>query len=188
MEPKPLEFKTPKHLDQWLEKHHATQTELWIRMFKKASGVPSVDWNNCVETVLVWGWIDGIRKSLDEVSFVQRFTPRKAKSMWSKKNCGIVEKLIAEGRMQPAGLAHVEAAKADGRWDRAYAGPATAGVPENFRAAPKKDAPATKFYATLNTQNLFDIYHRLHTARTPELRAKRIAAFVERLAEGRAFH
>ncbi|HEY1088740.1 MAG TPA: YdeI/OmpD-associated family protein [Archangium sp.] len=185
---KPIAFKTTKDLDQWLQKHHATETELWIRMYKKASGVQSVDWNDCVETVLAWGWIDGIRKSLDEVSFVQRFTPRKAKSTWSKKNCGIVEKLIAEGRMQPSGLAHVESAKADGRWERAYAGPATAEVPEDFLAALKKNAAAKKFYATLNKTNLFSIYHRLHTARTPELRAKRITAIVSRLAEGKAFH
>lgn len=181
-------FKNPGELERWLKKHHETETELWVRMYKKASGIPSIDWQQCVEVVLCWGWIDGIRRSLDEVSFIQRFTPRRAKSIWSKKNCALVERLIAEGRMQPSGLAHVEAAKKDGRWDRAYESPASMEVPADFLAALKKNAAAKKFYATLNRQNLYAIYHRLHTARTEETRKRRIAAMVAQLAEGKRFH
>jgi uncharacterized protein YdeI (YjbR/CyaY-like superfamily) len=181
-------FKNQQELERWLKANHASETELWVRMYKKGSGIPSVDWKDCVEVVLCWGWIDGIRRSLDEVSFIQRLTPRRARSMWSKKNCAIVERLIADGRMQPSGLAHVESARRDGRWDAAYESPASMVVPEDFLAALKKNAAAKKFYATLNRQNQYAIYHRLHAARTAETRQKRIAAMVAQLAEGKRFH
>lgn len=181
-------FKTPAELEKWLAANHKTETELWVRMFKKGSGTPSVDWNDCVIAALSWGWIDGIRKSHDEVSFIQRFTPRRAKSSWSKKNRDHAERLISEGRMQPSGLAHVEAARKDGRWDNAYAGSADMVIPEDFLAALKKSAAAKKFYDTLNRQNLFVIYHRLHSAKREDTRKKRIADMVARLARGEAFH
>jgi len=112
-------FETPAQFDQWLRLNHATEQVLWIRIFKKASGSVSVTWDDCVVVALAWGWIDGQRKSLDEVSFLQRLTPRRAKSNWSRRNTEHVERLIASGRMQPAGLAQVEAARQDGRWERA---------------------------------------------------------------------
>lgn len=115
-------------------------------------------------------------------------TPRRPKSVWSKKNCEHVERLIAEGRMQPSGLAHVESAKKDGRWDQAYAGSADMVIPDDFLKALKKSAAAKKTYATLNRANLYAIYHRLHTAKTPQTRASRIATMIDTLARGERFH
>ncbi|MEZ4750392.1 MAG: hypothetical protein R3B54_07130 [Bdellovibrionota bacterium] len=125
-------FATPKALGAWLKKNHQSETELWVRIYKKGSGRPSVDWSDCVVEAIAWGWIDGQRKSLDEASFVQRLTPRRPKSNWSKKNKDHAERLIAEGRMQAAGLAHVKAAKKDGRWEKAYEGSATMKIPKDF--------------------------------------------------------
>lgn len=188
MPSEPKSFATLAELDAWLKKNHAKESELWVRMFKKGSGTPSVDWGDCVIAGLTWGWIDGQRKTFDEVSFIQRITPRRAKSTWSKKNREHAERLIAEGRMQPAGLAHVEAARADGRWDAAYAGSAEMEIPEDFLKELKKNHAAAAFFATLNRQNLFAIYHRLHNAKRPETRAKRVMAIIAQLAEGKAFH
>ncbi len=184
----PLSFATPRDLEAWLAVNHARATELWIRMFKKASGVPSVAWEDCVVAMLAWGWIDGQRKALDEASFIQRFTPRRARSTWSQKNRVHAERLIADGRMQPAGLAQVEAARADGRWDQAYAGSAEMVIPDDFVAAVTKNRAAAKVFAALDRRNLFTIYHRLHTAKRPETRARRIAAMIAQLARGERFH
>ncbi len=114
-----LAFANSAKLQQWLQKNHASEPELWVRIYKKDSGTPSVDWNDCVVAAIAWGWIDGHKKSLDEASFLQRLTPRRPRSNWSQKNCAHAERLIAEGLMQPAGLAHVAAARADGRWAQA---------------------------------------------------------------------
>ena len=181
-------FATRRDLEKWLKANHQKETELWVRMYKKGSAVPSVTWEDCVQACLSWGWIDGLRRSLDDVSFVQRLTPRRPKSVWSKKNCEHAERLIAAGQMQPAGLAHVEAARADGRWEQAYAGSSEMVIPEDFLAALETNPQAKAFYATLNRQNQFAIYHRLQTAKRPETRAKRIADFVAQLAAGKRFH
>ena len=183
-----IPFATRDELEKWLKSHHASKRELWVRIFKKESGTPSVTWNDCVVVAIAWGWIDGQRKSLDDVSFVQRLTPRRAKSNWSKKNCEHAERLIAEGRMQPSGLVHVEAAQKDGRWEQAYAGSAEMVIPDDFLAAVKKNPAAKKFFAGLDRRNLYAIYHRVATAKRPETRQKRIAAIVAQLAEGKAFH
>ena len=114
-------FATPAEWDTWLAEHHATETELWIKHFKKASGIPSVNWEEAVIGALAWGWIDGVRHGLDGESYLQRFTPRRPKSPWSMKNRTHVDRLLTEGKMHPAGLAQVQAAKADGRWEAAYA-------------------------------------------------------------------
>ncbi len=176
-----LTFATPAHLSAWLEANHASATELWVRMYKKASGTPSVTWEDCVVACLAWGWIDGVRRSLDEVSFIQRLTPRRAKSNWSKKNCEHAERLIAAGLMQPSGLSHVEAALADGRWESAYAGSSDMVIPDDFLAALEQNADAKAFYGTLKRAQLFSIYHRIHTAKRPETRQKRIADILSRL-------
>lgn len=181
-------FPTLADLDAWLRAHHTKETELWVRVFKKGSGIVSVTWEDLVVAGLTWGWIDGLKRSLDETSFLQRMTPRRPKSVWSKKNCEHVERLIAEGRMQPSGLAHVESAKKDGRWDQAYAGSADMVIPDDFLKALKKSAAAKKTYATLNRANLYAIYHRLHTAKTPQTRASRIATMIDTLARGERFH
>ncbi|MGA9657623.1 MAG: YdeI/OmpD-associated family protein [Asticcacaulis sp.] len=186
--PEPIAFATPNDLSQWLANNHASATELWVRIYKKQSGTPSVTWEDCVIASLAWGWIDGHKRSLDEVSFLQRLTPRRAKSNWSKKNCEHVERLIAEGQMQPAGLVHIEAAKQDGRWESAYAGSADMVIPDDFLAALAKDPEAKAFFDTLNRTNLFAIYHRLHTAKKPETRAKRIIDIVQKLRRNERFH
>lgn len=184
----PRSFSDAAALLAWLAKNHASQTELWVRVFKKGSGEPSVTWEDCVLCGLTWGWIDGQKKSLDEVSFLQRMTPRRPKSGWSKKNCEHAERLIAEGRMQAPGLREVEAAKQDGRWEQAYAGSAEMVIPADFLAELNKHKKARLFFDSLNRANLFSIYHRLHTAKRPETRAKRMAAIIAQLEAGKAFH
>ncbi len=181
-------FKTPDQLENWLKLNHATTTELWVRIYKKASGTPTVTWGDCVVAALAWGWIDGQKKSLDEVSFLQRLTPRRAKSNWSKVNTEHAERLIATGRMQPAGLVHVEAARLDGRWEAAYAGSAQMVIPDDFLAALRENSAAQALFETLNRANLYSIYHRLQTAKRAETRQKRITQIVAQLASGKAFH
>ncbi|MGV3624155.1 MAG: YdeI/OmpD-associated family protein [Archangium sp.] len=177
-------FKTREDLELWLSKNHASETELYVRIYKKNSGTKSVTWNDVVLAVLCWGWIDGVKNSLDEVSFLQRITPRRPKSVWSKINRGHVERLIKEGRMQPQGLAHVDAAKADGRWDAAYAGSAEMVIPDDFLAALEKNRAAAKFYPTLKKASLYRIAWRLQNAKKPETRVKRIAKFIDELSRG----
>lgn len=184
----PRSFETPEALEAWLRLHHDSAQELWVRIFKKDSGTPSVNWEDCVVASIAWGWIDGLKRSLDEESFLQRLTPRRARSNWSKKNREHAERLIKEERMQPSGLAHVEAARKDGRWENAYAGSSEMVIPDDFLKELEKNGAAKKFFETLNRQNLFAIYHRLHTAKRPETRTKRIAAIVAQLATGKAFH
>ena len=178
-------FATTADLEKWLKANHDSQTELWVRMFKKGTGTPSVNWADCVVAALCWGWIDGQRKSLDEVSFIQRITPRRAKSTWSKKNCDIAQRLIDEGRMQPAGLKHIEAARQDGRWEKAYAGSSNMEIPEDFLKALRKNAVAKKQFASLDRRNLFAIYYRLHQAKKPETRLKRIDNMIAVLGSGK---
>lgn len=183
-----LPFKTPAELEKWLKKNHATETELWVRIYKKGTGVRSVTWDDCVLAGLAWGWIDGIRRAHDEESFIQRLTPRRPKSTWSKKNTEHAERLIAEGKMQAPGLAHVKAAREDGRWDVAYSGSKGMVIPNDFLKALKKNAAANKFYKTLDRRNLYSIYHRLHTAKRADTRKKRIDAIIVQLAAGKPFH
>ena len=177
-------FETPEQLHAWLRVHHASETELWVRIFKKATGQPSVTWDDCVVAAIAWGWIDGLRKSLDDTSFLQRLTPRRARSNWTQKNVQHAERLIEQGHMQAAGLAHVEAARSDGRWATAYAGSATMVMPEDFLAALQQDPAAHAFYATLKRQSQFTIYHRLHSAKRAETREKRMAELLAKLGRG----
>ena len=164
--------------------HHASETELWVRIYKKATGQPTVTWDDCVVAAIAWGWIDGLRNALDDTSFLQRMTPRRARSNWSQKIVNHAERLIAQGRMQAAGLAQVEAARSDGRWATAYAGSATMEMPEDFLAALQQDPAAHAFYATLKRQSLFTIYHRLHSAKRAETRQKRMAELLAKLGRG----
>ena len=183
-----LPFKTPAHLEKWLRKNHDSADELWVKIYKKDSGVPSVTWDDCVVACIAWGWIDGLKRSLDDDAYLQRVTPRRAKSKWSKRNREHAQRLIKEGRMQEPGLAQVEAAKSDGRWDEAYAGSADLEIPDDFYKALKKNRAAKKFFETLNRANLYAIYYRLHSAKRPETKARRIASIVEMLAKGETFH
>lgn len=180
----PIPFATPAAWGAWLADNHDTETEVWLLYHKKGSGVPSVDWQQAVVQALVWGWIDGIRKTLDETQWIQRFTPRKPGSSWSQINRAHAERLIAEGAMQPAGLRQVEIAHANGRWEAAYSG-CTAEIPQDFldalAAAPDGARAA---YAGLKARDRYAIYYRLTTAKRPETRAKRLAEFIDKLTKG----
>ena len=145
-------------------------------------------WTDCVVEAIRFGWIDGQKQSLDEASFLQRLSPRRKKSNWSARNRDHAIRLIAEGRMTAAGLAHVEAAKADGRWDNAYEGSATMTIPEDIRDALQSMPAAKAFFETLDRRNLFTIYHRLHTAKRPETRARRLAQILAQLDRGERVH
>ena len=151
---------------------------------KKASGVPSIDWQQAVVEALCWGWIDGVRKTLNDTQWVQRFTPRKPGSAWSLINIAHAERLMAEGRMQPAGLATIATAKANGAWDRAYSGGKGADLPQDFLDAATANPLAAQALQTLDTKTRYAIYYRTTTAKRPETRAKRIVEFVAKLAAG----
>ena len=180
-----LAFADQAALEEWLEAEHATAPGLYVRLAKKGSGVPSVTYAELVESALCFGWIDGRSQRLDETSYLQRITPRRPRSVWSQKNVAAVEALTAAGRMRPAGSAQVEAARADGRWERAYAGPATITVPDDLAAALAADPAAQQAFDGLDGRNRYAVLHRVATAATPQTRARRIAAVVTMLAEGR---
>src|SRR5688572_19797039 len=183
-----LSFADQAALEAWLEAEHLTAPGLYVKIAKKGSGVPSVNWEQMVEVLLCFGWIDGRANRLDERFYLQRITPRRAKSVWSAKNVATVERLIAEGRMRPAGLAAVTAAKADGRWERAYGGPKDITVPDDLAEALDAEPTVRAEFESLDGANRYAILWRVHTAATPATRAKRIAAAVELLREGRRIH
>lgn len=180
-------FRTAEAFETWLSKQHARETEVWLKVHKKDSGLPSVTTAEALEVALCWGWIDAIRKSFDEQSFLQRYTPRKAKSIWSQVNQTHIARLTAAGRMTPHGQAKVDAAKADGRWDAAYAPIRSASVetiPADLRAAINANPKARKTFEALGRMNLFALTFRTNNMKTPEGRAKKIAALVAMLARG----
>jgi uncharacterized protein YdeI (YjbR/CyaY-like superfamily) len=181
-------FEEPAQLDAWLHEHGSSETELWIKFAKKGSGIKSINYAEALDIALCHGWIDGLTRSVDEAYYSQRWTPRRPKSKWSKRNCGKVEELIAAGKMLPAGLAEIEKAKADGRWEAAYAGPATIEVPDDLTEALKANPKAAEFFKTLNSQNRYAVLLRIHDAKRPETRQRRIAQFVDMLAEGRKLY
>ena len=181
-------FATPLAFERWLARSHAKAPGIRIQMAKKSSGIRSINYAEALEIALCYGWIDGQSKSIDNEWFAQRFTPRRARSLWSKRNRDIVARLIDEGRMQPAGQAEIDRAKADGRWDAAYDSPANATVPEDLAAALRKSPRAKRFFESLNSQNRYAILHRLMTAKKPETRAKRLATFVAMLGEERKLY
>lgn len=185
---KTIAFAAPKEFSQWLKRNHATETELWVKIFKKRAGVPSVSWNEVVIETLCWGWIDGIKKPFDEMAYLQRITPRKAGSSWSKRNTEHVECLIREGRMEEPGLEQVRAAKADGRWKNAYAPASEMKVPADFLAALENRPKAKEFFDTLNKANVYAIAYRLATAKKPKTRAKRFEQLVDMLNRGEKLH
>src|SRR4051794_31542266 len=162
----------------WLELHYADSPGLWLRHAKKASGRASVTYDEALEVALCYGWIDGQKKSYDEASWLQKWTPRGAKSIWSKINREKALKLIESGQMKPAGVAAIERAKQDGRWDAAYDSHSTATVPSDLQAALNGNAEASAFFTTLNSTNRYAILFRIQTAKKPETRAKRIQEFI----------
>ena len=180
-------FRTEAAFQSWLRKNHARETEVWLRIYKKNSAVPSITPAEALDVVLCWGWIDGIRKSFDEASFLQRYTPRRAKSIWSQINRDHVARLTAAGRMTPQGQKQVDAAKADGRWDAAYAPIRSASkdsIPEDLRSAIEASPRARKTFRTLGRQNLFSLIFRTNNMKTAAGRAKKIAALVAMLERG----
>lgn len=181
------EFADEKSFYQWLGKHWDKEEELWIRIYKTRSGVPSITPAQAIDVVLCWGWIDGIRKGLDEQSFLQRYTPRGKKSVWSQVNVANVERLTKAGKMKAPGLAQVAAAKADGRWHKAYR-MTTTEAPAELLAAIRAEPKAQAMYETLSAQNRFSLTFRTLALKTEAGRKKRIAAFVEMLKKGEAIH
>ena len=180
-------FRTEAAFDAWLRTHHARETEIWLRIYKKGSGTPTVTHAQALDVVLCWGWIDGIRKSFDDKSFLQRYTPRRARSIWSQINRNHVRRLTAAGRMKPPGQQQIDAAKADGRWDAAYApmsAATPASIPDDLRAAIDANPRARKTFRTLGRQNLFALAFRTNNMKTPAGRARKIAALVAMLARG----
>jgi uncharacterized protein YdeI (YjbR/CyaY-like superfamily) len=180
-------FRTEAAFATWLRANHARETELWLKVHKKDSGLPSVTCAQALDVVLCWGWIDGIRKTFDERSFLQRYTPRRARSVWSQINRDHVARLTAAGRMTPHGQRQVDAAKVDGRWDAAYApirDATKATIPDDLRAAIDANPRARKTFRTLGRQNLFALAFRTNNMKTAAGRAKKIAALVAMLARG----
>jgi uncharacterized protein YdeI (YjbR/CyaY-like superfamily) len=180
------EFKTAAAFERWLKANHARESEVWIKLHKGKSGLPSITAKEAIDVALCWGWIDGIRKSFDDRSFLQRYSPRGGKSVWSQINRDNVERLIREGRMQPTGLAQVEAAKADGRWDKAYR--VSGEPPEDLLAAIEAEPEAMEMYLTLNAQNRFALTFRTLGMKTEAGRRKKIAGFVEMLKRGETIY
>ena len=184
-----LDVRSPKAWERWLDKNHASRDEgVWLMLPKKGNTESTLSYDDAVEIALCFGWIDGQGKRLDDAWTTQRFTPRRKRSVWSKLNTERASRLVAEGRMRPAGLAEIERAKDDGRWANAYEPPSTARVPDDFLEALGKNKKAAAFYATLTKRNTYPIVHRLQTAKKPETRAKRIAAIIEMFERGEKFY
>jgi uncharacterized protein YdeI (YjbR/CyaY-like superfamily) len=180
-------FRTEALFDTWLSRNHVRETEVWLRIYKKDSGVPTITNAQALDATLCWGWIDGIRKALDERSFLQRYTPRRARSVWSQINREHVARLTAAGRMTPHGQRQVDAAKADGRCDAAYAPIRSATkdtIPDDLRAAIEASPRARKTFRTLGRQNLFALAFRTNNMKTPAGRARKIAVLVAMLERG----
>lgn len=181
-------FQNAQAFEAWLAQHHASADGLWLQIAKRGANKPSVTYAEAVEIALCWGWIDGQKKGLDAQHFLQRFTPRRARSLWSKTNVDKVAALIEAGRMQAPGHAQIAAAKADGRWARAYDGARTSVVPEDLLAALQAEPQANAFFATVNASQRYAVLWRIQTAVKAETRAKRIAQLVAMLARGETVH
>jgi uncharacterized protein YdeI (YjbR/CyaY-like superfamily) len=181
-------FKTAAAFRTWLTRNHRRSPGIWLRIYKKGSGVPTVSYAAALDEALCFGWIDGQKQAADAEAWLQKFTPRRPRSGWSKRNTEHVERLAAAGKMAPAGLEEVNAAKADGRWHAAYDAFGSAAAPEDFMQAVRKNPRAKAFFDTLNKTNLYSIVYRLQTAKKAETRAKRIERIVEQLARGEKFH
>jgi uncharacterized protein YdeI (YjbR/CyaY-like superfamily) len=181
-------FASPAELEAWLEENHAKSDGLWLKIAKKDSGVASVSYAEALELALCFGWIDSQKRGFDEKCFLQRFTPRRPRGRWSRINRQKAESLIAAGAIRPSGLAEVEAAKADGRWEAAYAGQRTAEVPPDLQRELDRSKAAREFFATLDSANRYAILYRLQEAKKPETRQRRLRKFVAMLERGERVH
>jgi uncharacterized protein YdeI (YjbR/CyaY-like superfamily) len=183
-----LSFRSSSEFRKWLAANHRQSDGIWLRIFKKGSGKPTVTYAEALDEALCFGWIDGQKQRHDECSWLQRFTRRRPKSGWSKNNTQHVERLIQARRMKPAGQAEIDAAKKDGRWASAYNSPSNATFPEDFHAALNKNKKAKTFFESLNKANLYAIAYRLQTAKKPETKQRRMKMILAMLAKGEAFH
>ncbi|MGZ4166094.1 MAG: YdeI/OmpD-associated family protein [Solirubrobacteraceae bacterium] len=174
--------------ERWLEAHHADAADAWVKIAKKGSGVTTVHYPEVLDTALCFGWIDAVRRPLDDTYFLQRFTPRGPRSRWSQVNRDKAQALIAAGRMRPAGHAQIEAARADGRWDAAYEPQSRASIPADFQAALDAEPKAKAFFATLRGQQRYAFLFRLHHVKTRKGRDRRIASYIELLREERTLN
>ena len=182
------EFKNAEGFYRWLSKYYDKEDELWIKIHKVDSGLKSITPKEAIDVVLCWGWIDAVRKSLDDKSYLQRYTPRRKQSIWSQINVANVSRLIEEGRMTAHGLKEVEAAKSDGRWGRAYPSGRNMKLPDDFQAAIEAKPRARNMLAKLNAQNRFALAFRIHNVKTEAARRKKIEAFVEMLERGETIY
>jgi uncharacterized protein YdeI (YjbR/CyaY-like superfamily) len=187
-QPAPLHFATQRAFEAWLRKNHATSDGVWLLIAKAGAEEATVTYAQAVEVALCHGWIDGQKKALDAQHWMQRFTPRRARSLWSKANRARAEALVHSRRMQPEGQAEIDRAKADGRWDAAYDGARTAQVPAELKAALDAQPKAAAFFATLSAANRYAVLWRVQTAKKPETRARRIETLVAMLARGEKIH
>ena len=183
-----ISFKSPSLFRKWLVKNHATHSGFWLRIFKKNSDEKSISYQEALEEALCFGWIDGQKRSEDQHYWLQRFTPRTAKSLWSKINREKAEALINAHKMRPAGLAAIERAKQDGRWDAAYASARTSTVPDDLQQALDANPQARAFFATLNSKNRFAILFRIQNVKKAETRARKITEFIQMLSNGEKLH
>ena len=183
-----MPFATAKDFETWLKKNHASAAGIWLQIFKKDSGQISLTYMEALDVALCYGWIDSQKKSYDAKSYIQKFTPRRPKSIWSKVNIGHIARLTKAQKLQPAGIAQVEAAKKDGRWERSYDSPKNMKVPEDFLVELKKHKKAHAFFSILTKANVYAIAWRLQTAKKIETRQKRVKAILEMLKLGKSFH
>nr|WP_256959212.1 YdeI/OmpD-associated family protein [Streptomyces viridochromogenes] len=181
-------FESAEAFQAWLGENHAVSPGIWLKLRKKSPGVVALDYAQALDVALCYGWIDGQKAGLDDQWWLQRFTPRTARSKWSKVNRDKVAALIEQGRMQPAGEAEIDRAKADGRWEAAYDSSRTATVPDDLAAALAAEPAAAEFFAALDRQNRYAILYRVQDAKKPETRARRIEKFVAMLAKGEKLH
>jgi len=181
-------FRSARELRAWLEKHHAQANGLLLRIYKNNAGIATVTYAEALDQALCFGWIDGQKLPLDEKSWLQKLTPRRPKSSWSKKNTEHATRLIKSGAMTAAGLKQIDAAKSDGRWKAAYDSQASASVPQEFLDALARNKKASGFYKTLSKTNLYSIAYRLQTAKRPQTKVKRIESIVAMLSRGETFH
>ncbi len=182
------EFKDAESFYKWLSRHHDKEDELWIKIHKVNSGLKSITPQEAIDVVLCWGWIDGVRKGLDDQSYLQRYTPRRKRSIWSEINVGNVSRLLKEGRMTEHGLMEVEAAKLDGRWARAYGSGKGMKIPDDLQAAIDAKPQAKLMLEKLTAQNRFALAFRIHNVKTAAIRRKKIEAFVGMLERGETIY
>src|SRR6266700_3125366 len=183
-----LPFAIWQDWETWLAEHHTDTEGIWLKIAKKETGIASVSYAEALDCALCYGWIDGQKVSFDEQYWLQKFTPRRSKSMWSKVNCDKVAALIEAGRMQPAGLRQIELAKADGRWDSAYSSQSKSAIPDDFQHALDNNQPAQHFFSTLNSTNRYAVLYIINTEKKPETHAARIKKLIDMLANNEKIH